>query len=266
MKNKCAEAAEWYSIFVPISAMRGLLADTQTEQRKALATMFLYGLKKSFESNEFSKEEEHSTWLYYQKKYSWIQKEWQFVDMSKYNRYECFLIMRFDMFEEILCLIKEHTKKSYFELMVIVAYLSYYSMLGCKNTMKCSENLILGRMCGFSTLPKCLFHIPKAIKKIVRKKNYLLPKIRKRICEKYPDMVFYGGNKFCKMRGYYVCTSDSGFVYNNIVQLPALMNDPAVSEEQKRDYCTKLKNLCIEHTERNREYQEEKAILKELDL
>ena len=32
MKNKCAEAAEWYSIFVPISAMRGLLADTQTEQ------------------------------------------------------------------------------------------------------------------------------------------------------------------------------------------------------------------------------------------
>ena len=79
-------------------------------------------------------------------------------------------------------------------------------------------------------------------------------------------MVFYGGNKFCKMRGYYVCTSDSGFVYNNIVQLPALMNDPAVSEEQKRDYCTRLKNLCIEHTERNREYQEEKAILKELDL
>ena len=46
MKNKCAEAAEWYSIFVHISAMRGLLADTQTEQRKALATMFLYGLKK----------------------------------------------------------------------------------------------------------------------------------------------------------------------------------------------------------------------------
>ena len=85
-------------------------------------------------SNEFSKEEEHSTWLYYQKKYSWIQKEWQFVDMSKYNRYECFLIMKFGMFEEILCLIKEHTKKSYFELMVIVAYLSYYSMLGCKNT------------------------------------------------------------------------------------------------------------------------------------
>ena len=94
MIDNCLDPSEWESIFVPLSAMRGLLADTQTEQRKALATMFLYGLKKSFESNEFSKEEEHSTLLYFQKKYSWIQKEWQFVDMSKYNRYECFLIMK----------------------------------------------------------------------------------------------------------------------------------------------------------------------------
>ena len=117
-------------------------------------------------------------------------------------------------------------------------------------------------MCGFSTLPKCLPHIPKAIKKIVRKKNYLLPKIRKAICEKYPDMVFYGGNKFCKMRGYYVCISDSGFVFKNIVQLPALLNDPEVSEEQKRDYCTRLKSQCIEKQKEIENTKKKKPSLK----
>ena len=263
--SKNCDASSWTSLFVPIAAMRGLLSDTQTQQRKALATMFMYGLKKSFESNDFTEAGANNASMFFKQKFNWLQKEWQQVDMGQYNKYDAFLIMSFDEFDEILKLIKQHSKESYFELMVIIAYKSYYSLLGVKNTMKCCENLILGRMCGFYKLPILgLPQIPKVIKEIVRNRKYIMPKIRNRISEKYPDMVFFGGNKYCKLRGYYVATLESGALYRSIKQLPSQLNSPDITEEQKMYFCTWVKYMCQLETRIAKEYQKEQAFLNEL--